>query len=686
MYADSQPEQKPRQRRVPGWLTSACAGRGPIMSATVAVAAAAAVMLAPITASAATTSAGAHPAAKGSQPTAAPAPAVKQHPVARACATPAKRDEMSCFALRRTDIKAVLEKSLAPDATPSGYSPANLDSAYKLSATGGSGETVAIVDAMNDPNAASDLATYRSQWGLPACTVASGCFRQVNQAGATSPLPANDTGWAGEESLDVDMVSAICPLCKIILVEASSADNADLYAAEDEAVALGAKFVSNSWGGSEYSGQTTDDAAFNHPGVAITVSSGDDGTGAEYPATSQYVTAVGGTTLTTASNSRGWAESAWSGAGSGCSAYDPKPSWQTVTTSCSKRAEADVSAVADPNTGVAVYQTYGESGWVVYGGTSVASPIIASVYALGGTPGSQDYPASYPYAHPTSLFDVTAGSNGSCGAPLCTAGTGWDGPTGLGTPDGTQAFSAGTGTTTLTVASPGNQSTATGHAVSLTMSATGGTAPYTWSATLPPGLSINTGTGVITGTPTTTGSYAATVTVHDSASHVASTTFTWTITATTGCTAGQLLGNPGFESGAIAPWTSTAGVLNENGAGETAHTGTWYAWLDGYGTTHTDTLAQTVTIPSGCSASLSFWLHIDTAETTTTTQFDKLTVTVGSATVATFSNLNAIPGYALHTISLPASDTGSITLKFTGTEDSSLQTSFVLDDLGINTS
>jgi subtilase family serine protease len=210
------------------------------MSATVAIAAAAAVMLAPMAASAAANS---PTTAKGSQPTAAPAPAVKQHPVVRACAAPTKRDEMACFALRRTDIKAVRENALAPDATPSGYGPTNLDSAYKLSATGGSGQTVAIVDAMNDPNAASDLATYRSQWGLPACTTNSGCFRQLNQNGAASPLPANDAGWAGEESLDIDMVSAICPLCKIILVEANSATNADLYAAENEAVALGAKFV-----------------------------------------------------------------------------------------------------------------------------------------------------------------------------------------------------------------------------------------------------------------------------------------------------------------------------------------------------------------------------------------------------------------------------------------------------------
>jgi subtilase family serine protease len=263
----------------------------------------------------------------------------------------------------------------------------------------------------------------------------------VSQTGSTSSLPRGNRGWAGEISLDVDMVSATCPSCHILLVEAKTPTDANLFTAEDTAVALGAKYVSNSWGGSEASNQTTYDTHLNHPGVAITVSSGDDGNGVEFPASSRYVTAVGGTSLTKAtSTTRGWTEKVWSGAGSGCSSYETKPSWQTVTTGCAKRAEADVAAVADPNTGVAVYQTYGASGWSVYGGTSAAAPIIAAVYALAGTPGSSDTPASYPYAHPGSLFDITSGNNGSCGAPQCTAGTGWDGPTGLGTPNGTAAF------------------------------------------------------------------------------------------------------------------------------------------------------------------------------------------------------------------------------------------------------
>jgi hypothetical protein len=642
---------------------------------------------------AATTPAAASPVAAGALATgsAVHLPSAAPMTTRANCAKPASRHTMQCFALMRTDITAVSANAITPNATPSGYGPANLDSAYKLSTSGGTGATVAIVDAYNDPTAASDLATYRSQYGLPACTTASGCLRIVNQNGATSPLPSNDSGWAGEESLDLDMVSAICPNCKIILVEASSASNSALYTAEDTAVALGAKYVSNSWGGGEYSGQTSDDAHFNHPGVAITVSSGDNGAGAEFPATSQYVTAVGGTHLTTSTNSRGWTESAWSGAGSGCSSYDPKPSWQTVSTSCSRRAEADVSAVADPATGVAVYQTYGASGWVVYGGTSVSAPIMAGVYALAGTPAAGTYPASYPYAHQGNLFDVTSGSNGSCGAPICSAGTGWDGPTGLGTPNGTAAFTSGSGGTTLSLANPGNRSGTVGTPVSLTLSASGGTTPYTFSATgLPTGLSISS-SGVISGTPTTAGTFSVTATVHDAASHAASASFTWTIsTSGGGCASpGQKFGNPGFETGSASPWTSTAGVVNPNGAGETSHSGTYYAWLDGYGQTHTDTLQQSVAVPAGCSATLSFYLHIDTSETTTTIQYDKLTVALingSTTTLRTYSNLNHATGYTLVTVPLSGVAGQTITIKFTGTEDASLQTSFVIDDTALTVS
>jgi Putative Ig domain len=604
--------------------------------------------------------------------------------VAAACPTDSAPGVMHCLALRRTDL--VTPNAIAPNATPSGLGPSDLRSAYALPATGTTA-TVAIVDAYDDPNAESDLATYRTQYGLPACTSANGCFKKVNQSGSTGSLPTADTGWAGEISLDLDMVSAVCSSCDILLVEANSANDADLFAAINEAVALGAKFVSNSWGGAEASSQTSYDAsALNHPGVAITVSSGDSGYGAEFPATSKYVTAVGGTSLTRASGTaRGWTESAWSGAGSGCSAYEAKPTWQTVTTGCSRRAEADVSAVADPNTGLAVYQTYGASGWSVYGGTSASAPIVAAVYALAGTPGASDYPASYPYASSGSLNDVTSGNNGSCGSPMCTTTTGWDGPTGLGTPSGTAAFTAASTGGSVSVTNPGSQSTAVGASTSLTLAASGGTGSYTWSATgLPAGLVIGGSTGVISGTPTTAGTYSVTATA-TSGGVSGATTFTWTVTASGsgGCTAAQLLGNPGFETGSASPWSASSGVVSAASGGEAPRSGSYFAWLDGYGSTHTDTLSQSVSIPSSCAtATLSFWLKIDTAETTTSTAYDKLTVTVGSTTLATYSNLNQ-GAYAQKSFSLAAYVGQTVTVTFTGTEDSSLQTSFVIDDTAV---
>jgi subtilase family serine protease len=330
---------------------------------------------------------------------------------------------------------------VAPNATnPAGYHPADLQSAYKLpSATAGTGQTVAIVDAFDDPNAESDLAVYRSTFGLPPCTTANGCFKKTDQNGGTR-FPRRDVGWAQEISLDLDMVSAICPNCNILLVEANTNSFSNLAAAVDTAARLGANAISNSYGGSEFSTETSSaDPHFNHPGHAITASSGDSGFGPQYPAASQFVTAVGGTSLLTAANSRGWSETVWSGAGSGCSAFEPKPSWQ-LDAGCAKRTIADVAAVADPNTGVAVYDTFRQPGWLVFGGTSVSSPIIASVYALAGNAGSVTY-GSFPYSHTGSLFDVVSGSNGSCGGSyLCTGTAGYDGPSGNGTPNGTGAF------------------------------------------------------------------------------------------------------------------------------------------------------------------------------------------------------------------------------------------------------
>jgi len=343
--------------------------------------------------------------------------------------------------LARVVTNARTDKPLArpPAATPSGYFPADLQNAYKLSSSSaGVGQTIGIVDAFDDPTAAQDLATYRSQFGLPPCTTANGCLRKVNQNGGASPLPAVDTGWAQEISLDLDMASAICPNCHILLVEGSSSSFANLATAENTAARLGATEISNSFGGSEFSTETSSDGAFNHPGIAITVSSGDAGFGVEYPAASRFVTAVGGTSLRRSATTRGFTETAWSGAGSGCSRFEAKPAWQHDS-GCARRTVADVSAVADPATGVAVFDStrnLGSSGWLVFGGTSVAAPVIAGVYALGGPQAP-----SFPYAHTASLFDVTSNSNGACGGTyLCTAVPGYDGPTGLGTPNGAGAF------------------------------------------------------------------------------------------------------------------------------------------------------------------------------------------------------------------------------------------------------
>lgn len=611
--------------------------------------------------------------------------------VEHVCSQHVAKGWASCFALKQTnniEPGHITPHAVTPNATPSGYGPSDIQSAYNLpSSTAGSGTTVAIVDAYDDPNAESDLATYRQQYGLPSCTTANGCFTKLNQSGQQGSYPTGDTGWAGEISLDLDAVSAACPACKIMLVEANSASMSDLGTAVNTAVAKGAKYVSNSYGGSEDSSVTTSDSSYyKHAGVFITASTGDSDYGAEYPATSAYVTAVGGTSLSRNSGtSRGWSESVWEtssseGTGSGCSAYVAKPSFQTgVSTGCSKRAEADVSMDADPATGLAVYQTYGGSGWSVYGGTSLASPLLAATAALAGAAGNSTYGNDLSYSHTGDFNDVTSGSNGSCGTVLCTAGPGWDGPSGNGTPNGVAGFGAGT-TSGVTVTNPGSKSSPVNTAVSLQLAASGGTAPYTWSASgLPTGLSISSA-GLITGTPTTAGTYSVTATAKDAAGKTGSTTFSWTITSGSGSCSGQIVKNPGFESGATGWTQSNNQIIGQWGAYEPTHAGSYDAWLDGYGQSHTDTLSQSVTIPSGCSASLAYYLHIDTDEYGST-PYDIMKVQVGGTTLATYSNANAASGYTKHTISLSAYAGKTVTLTFTGTEDYSLQTSFVLDDI-----
>lgn len=379
-----------------------------------------------------------------------------------ACSLPG-RHRLSCHAMVRTDVAPMAVRFAATPSASSGYGPADLQSAYGLAAAaaaGGAGMTVAVIDAYDDPTAEQDLAAYRAAYGLPPCTSsgANPCFRKVNERGAASPLPAVDTGWSKEISLDLDMVSAVCPNCSILLVEADSAYSDDLGIAVNTAVSAGAKFVSNSYGGPEDSWATSLDTwYYKHPGVVITASTGDWGyegyqggtslAGNSYPAVSPWVVAVGGTTLSRAANTRGWSESAWADAGSGCSVQEPRPAWQSsAVTGCSKRMVADVSAVADPATGVAVVYN---NAWYQMGGTSAAAPIVAAAYALAGAPSATVWPGSYPY-YRGGLNDAAGGSNaanGSCSPDpslWCAGVAGYDGPTGLGTPNGILPFTAPT--------------------------------------------------------------------------------------------------------------------------------------------------------------------------------------------------------------------------------------------------
>lgn len=336
---------------------------------------------------------------------------------------------------------------------PDGYGPAQFLGAYGLTGkTLAKNQIIAVIDAYDHPYIQNDLRKYSQAFGiqvLPACngSIAASavpCFKKVDQDGGMA-YPAQDPSWALEIALDVEVAHAVCQNCKILLVEARSATYDDLMTAVDRALAMGATVVSNSYGSGEFSGQSAYDAHFNHPGIAFTVSSGDAGYGAQYPASSPYVTAVGGTSLVMAANNTYGSESAWNGSGSGCSQYSKKPVWQKDI-SCATRTVADVSAVADPATGAAIYSTApytGMRGWFKMGGTSLSSPLIAGVYGLAGDMGGSLMASSLPYSRYSSklISDIQGGSNGSCQyAYLCTAVFGYDGPTGLGSPHNIGAF------------------------------------------------------------------------------------------------------------------------------------------------------------------------------------------------------------------------------------------------------
>ena len=371
-------------------------------------------------------------------------PAVGAASQAPVCPGPAGPGSARCHAHVVTNANGTPKAETAPK----GYGPAQFRGAYGLPSAAATAQTIAIVDAYDDPNIASDLNAYSKQFGLPLCNSSNPCFQKVNQSGSVSgPFPRADAGWSLEIALDVEVAHAICPNCKILLVEASSNSLGNLAAAVNTAAKLGADEISNSYGGSEYSSEVND-TAYNHPGVAVTVASGDNGYGSfGFPAASPNVITVGGTTLTLGAGNAYGSESAWSGAGSGCSLYVKAPSWQSFLTACAgKRGTADVAADANPSTGAAVYDTVryqGRSGWFQVGGTSLSSPLVAAVYALAGGLPSGTAAASGLYGHlgdSTVLHDVTGGSNGSCSTIMCKGAVGYDGPTGVGTPKGIGAF------------------------------------------------------------------------------------------------------------------------------------------------------------------------------------------------------------------------------------------------------
>jgi Subtilase family len=381
-----------------------------------------------------------------------PPPAPGDGPMRAACPS-APAGQARCFALFAAQDRvnaAIAAGANGAAAAPAGWGATDIESAYNLPVTRETNQTVAVVDAYSTPALAANLAVYRKQYGLPACTVASGCLRIVNQNGKTAPLPTSGVpyGWDVETMLDVSMVSAACPHCKILVVEGSSATFADLATAENTAARLGAQVISNSYGAQETGFSQSYAASYDHPGHAVVVAVGDYGFGpANFPANLATVTAVGGTQLSRASNARGWAEQVWNtglgyAGGSGCSAYVAKPSWQHDP-HCGMRTVGDVSAVAS---NIPIYEKI-RGGWLTVAGTSVAAPLIAGIYGLAGN--AATIKPGYEYSRQGSLFDITRGNNdvtspgggAECGFDyLCVAKKGYDAPTGLGTPDGIGAF------------------------------------------------------------------------------------------------------------------------------------------------------------------------------------------------------------------------------------------------------
>jgi len=629
------------------------------------------------------------------------------------------------------------------------YTADQLASAYRFSSLygagdEGAGQTVALYEL--EPDKPSDISAYQSCYG----TSASVSYVKVDSGSGSG-------AGEGEAALDIEDVIGLAPKASILVYQGPNSgsgayDTYNSIISQDKA-----KVISTSWGLCESSegssAASSENTLFQEAatqGQSIYAAAGDSGSedcgtnslAVDDPASQPYVTGVGGTTLSALGPPPAqtvWADDTSShecgggscGGGGGISSLWSMPSYQSGAPSslnvinsgssgspCQAaggsycREVPDVSADADPYTG---YSIYYDGQWTGIGGTSAAAPLWAAFTALtnsssacNGTPIGFANPVLYKAAgsaYSSDFSDVTSGNNDitHTNGGKFAAGTGYDMASGLGTPIGSALSSTlcggggGGGTTpTVTVTNPGSQTGTVGTAVSVQIHASdsdGGA--LTYGATgLPAGLSINSSTGLITGTPTTAASSSVTVTATDSSGPSGTASFTWTISAASGsCTAAQLLGNPNFATGSAAPWTTTADVVVPASDGEAGYGGAQYvAWLDGYNDPHTDTLAQAVAIPAGCPiATFSFYLHIDTTQTGSTVH-DTLNVQVLSSsgsvlgTLATFSNANAASGYTQHSYSLSAYAGQTITLKFTGTETTRKETSFVVSDTGLNVS
>ncbi|MBA8930353.1 kumamolisin [Kutzneria viridogrisea] len=599
-----------------------------------------------------------------------------------------------------------------------GYTAQELRTGYgvdKLTGAGidGKGQSIAMLEFSHFSQ--SNISKYDQQYGTgsPTPTV-------VKVSGGD-----NDTAGdgVGEVELDIEVAHAIAPKADVAVYEAPNSDQGEIDM-WNKFVSDNVSVVSSSWGLCELDDTpATEDAVDKAAkqgaaqGQTFLSAAGDSGAydcyhhsgtqspnasklAVDFPGSDPYVTSVGGTTLNEGSggsysSETVWNEgsSKWSGGG-GVSSKFARPSWQTgsgVDTSALRQVP-DVSANAQN------YSIYTGGSWANYGGTSAATPLWASFLTLVnqkalaagkskvGQVNATLYQLGSGSSYSSLFHDITSGDN-----LYYKAAANFDKASGWGSPIADPLATALSGGTTPptggpSVTSPGNQTNLVGDTVSVTVKATGGTSPYTWSASgLPAGLSIASGTGVISGKPTNAGSSNVTVTATDAAGKASSASFTWTVSTTGGACSGQKLGNPGFESG-TSPWTASNGVVSNASAGQPAHSGSYVAWLNGYGSTHSDSLSQSVSIPAGCHASLSFWLHIDTDETTSSTAYDKLTVKAGSTTLATYSNLNAASGYVQKTFDLSALAGQTATISFSGTEDASAQTSFVLDDTAVTLS